>query len=113
VRLELGWGAPAGQMVISDIEQMIDEPQNRAQLDANREPDDAPLPAQLLPATGVFGIYPGPLLSHPEHHDDRALVCASELSDELERLHVFRPDRKSTRLNSSHVKISYAVFCLK
>src|SRR5690606_40142938 len=33
--------------------------------------------------------------------------------------HYFRPrttqlgDRKSTRLNSSHVKISYAVFCLK
>src|SRR6266511_4881778 len=25
----------------------------------------------------------------------------------------FRLDRKSTRLNSSHVKISYAVFCLK
>src|SRR5574340_1495906 len=24
-----------------------------------------------------------------------------------------RPDRKSTRLNSSHQKISYAVFCLK
>src|SRR5207253_8574331 len=24
-----------------------------------------------------------------------------------------RPDRKSTRLNSSHVAISYAVFCLK
>src|SRR5690349_23206507 len=28
----------------------------------------------------------------------------------IERL---RPDRKSTRLNSSHVEISYAVFCLK
>src|SRR6266699_5636055 len=25
----------------------------------------------------------------------------------------FRLDRKSTRLNSSHVRISYAVFCLK
>src|SRR5207253_11091937 len=25
----------------------------------------------------------------------------------------FRQDRKSTRLNSSHVAISYAVFCLK
>src|SRR5690349_22110382 len=25
----------------------------------------------------------------------------------------FRGDRKSTRLNSSHVEISYAVFCLK
>src|SRR5690606_40820802 len=29
------------------------------------------------------------------------------LADEINR------DRKSTRLNSSHVKISYAVFCLK
>src|SRR5690606_42073173 len=27
--------------------------------------------------------------------------------------HVWSRDRKSTRLNSSHVKISYAVFCLK
>src|SRR2546426_7678593 len=26
---------------------------------------------------------------------------------------VFRRDRKSTRLNSSHLVISYAVFCLK
>src|SRR5690606_39491876 len=34
---------------------------------------------------------------------------------ELARKHqlVLTPDRKSTRLNSSHVKISYAVFCLK
>src|SRR3989442_5320159 len=28
-------------------------------------------------------------------------------------LHVRTRDRKSTRLNSSHVRISYAVFCLK
>src|SRR5256885_6207126 len=26
---------------------------------------------------------------------------------------LLRPDRKSTRLNSSHLVISYAVFCLK
>src|SRR3989442_1921993 len=26
---------------------------------------------------------------------------------------VVEPDRKSTRLNSSHVRISYAVFCFK
>src|SRR3712207_8808930 len=31
--------------------------------------------------------------------------------DEVERLH--DRDRKSTRLNSSHANISYAVFCLK
>src|SRR5690349_23502432 len=29
------------------------------------------------------------------------------------RAGVHRSDRKSTRLNSSHVEISYAVFCLK
>src|SRR5690606_39507860 len=29
------------------------------------------------------------------------------------RFTTFERDRKSTRLNSSHVKISYAVFCLK
>src|SRR5690606_41654014 len=31
---------------------------------------------------------------------------------ESERLALIASDRKSTRLNSSHVKISYAVFCL-
>src|SRR3989442_11105529 len=29
------------------------------------------------------------------------------------RMSAWRGDRKSTRLNSSHVRISYAVFCLK
>src|SRR5690606_40977058 len=33
----------------------------------------------------------------------------SEMPDNLKQYE----DRKSTRLNSSHVKISYAVFCLK
>src|SRR5204862_5462198 len=32
---------------------------------------------------------------------------------QLERARERREDRKSTRLNSSHVEISYAVFCLK
>src|SRR5207249_10027430 len=31
----------------------------------------------------------------------------------FQSLRVKAPDRKSTRLNSSHVSISYAVFCLK
>src|SRR5436309_5399442 len=37
--------------------------------------------------------------------------CRQAQSRENEQLP--RRDRKSTRLNSSHVKISYAVFCLK
>src|SRR5207302_10851044 len=32
---------------------------------------------------------------------------------DVDQLTTDRGDRKSTRLNSSHVKISYAVFCLK
>src|SRR5690606_40764901 len=35
------------------------------------------------------------------------------LSEESGWSHLYTQDRKSTRLNSSHVKISYAVFCLK
>src|SRR5690606_40359156 len=38
------------------------------------------------------------------------LYCATAQDDFVTR---FAGDRKSTRLNSSHVKISYAVFCLK
>src|SRR5690606_41564581 len=37
-----------------------------------------------------------------------------DFSDTTQLLEWFKnEDRKSTRLNSSHVKISYAVFCLK
>src|SRR5690625_5307242 len=40
--------------------------------------------------------------------------CYVELLKELAAISDSRPrDRKSTRLNSSHVAISYAVFCLK
>src|SRR5690554_7473433 len=35
------------------------------------------------------------------------------LINEDEDDHIAALDRKSTRLNSSHVRISYAVFCLK
>src|SRR5438034_5068803 len=49
---------------------------------------------------------------------DRTLLLISGLSDEdLHQQHdpLMSPiiDRKSTRLNSSHTVISYAVFCLK
>src|SRR5438067_5514465 len=42
----------------------------------------------------------------------RALRRAHSL-ERLRHAHQSRQDRKSTRLNSSHVSISYAVFCLK
>src|SRR3712207_8698984 len=33
--------------------------------------------------------------------------------DSINKLECYKKDRKSTRLNSSHANISYAVFCLK
>src|SRR5436309_9892771 len=47
--------------------------------------------------------------------DDTAAIARDRGTCVHERTDPHRPgkDRKSTRLNSSHVKISYAVFCLK
>src|SRR5690606_40045758 len=42
-----------------------------------------------------------------EAEDERPAQRKTQLGEGLQQ------DRKSTRLNSSHVKISYAVFCLK
>src|SRR5690625_6312154 len=43
------------------------------------------------------------------------LVTKTQISSEhpLRLANLYTLDRKSTRLNSSHVAISYAVFCLK
>src|SRR5690606_41331228 len=54
-------------------------------------------------------------MAHAEGSDGRHRpFLAQTLPPDAGRALVwFRRDRKSTRLNSSHVKISYAVFCLK
>src|SRR5436305_4340313 len=41
-----------------------------------------------------------------------SVMWSEHCSYKSSRVHLKR-DRKSTRLNSSHVRISYAVFCLK
>src|SRR5699024_11512401 len=66
--------------------------------------------------------------SHPRDFDDRLIEVLAQGGNLLDHIHlpvqsgsneVLRrmnrkyTDRKSTRLNSSHVSISYAVFCLK
>src|SRR2546430_3477919 len=44
---------------------------------------------------------------------DRICAAVKALAGGKAALPVTRKDRKSTRLNSSHSQISYAVFCLK
>src|SRR5437773_4171462 len=45
-----------------------------------------------------------------EHHGDEIV---HRVYEELNKTFITPIDRKSTRLNSSHITISYAVFCLK
>src|SRR2546430_8054252 len=52
-----------------------------------------------------------PQAALPRH----AGLCAERLDERADGAQLAQPckDRKSTRLNSSHSQISYAVFCLK
>src|SRR2546430_4233944 len=64
--------------------------------------DSVEVPGQVLPAgTYVFRLADSPT--------DRHIVQIWN-ADETQ---ILATDRKSTRLNSSHSQISYAVFCLK
>src|SRR5207253_7921574 len=49
----------------------------------------------------------------PSNEDARPAVTTGDEVEHLKPEEVRWRDRKSTRLNSSHVAISYAVFCLK
>src|SRR3712207_7978889 len=49
----------------------------------------------------------------PAKVEHRALDHGRLVEHELNRFAHIEIDRKSTRLNSSHANISYAVFCLK
>src|SRR5436305_6814544 len=67
------------------------------------------------PDTAVQGIGAAAVGGGEEGVDvelQEARVALGELGEAEEDLGEER-DRKSTRLNSSHVRISYAVFCLK
>src|SRR2546422_7177237 len=62
----------------------------------------------LFPYTTLFRSVVNDGLGQPD-----ALAIALRQSAQKLCLHVGDRDRKSTRLNSSHGYISYAVFCLK
>src|SRR3712207_7972081 len=74
----------------------------------------------LFPYTTLFrSIEPAlSLLQHLQRQNLRLLEGAAKIpigveDDRFALDLILRRDRKSTRLNSSHANISYAVFCLK
>src|SRR5690349_23570197 len=68
----------------------------------------------LFPYTTLFRSFPVAVVG--SWGDQRAAVVlysAVLVMLGVSQILLWRQDRKSTRLNSSHVEISYAVFCLK
>src|SRR5690349_23043467 len=55
----------------------------------------------------------GVRVAHPDYPADELDAVASATGERIRLVLPLGGDRKSTRLNSSHVEISYAVFCLK
>src|SRR5690349_23558809 len=69
----------------------------------------------LFPYTTLFrSHYPGEYMSAVLNHSGSIDKVTFHM-EECKRmgLHVLGPRSEETRLNSSHVEISYAVFCLK
>src|SRR5690242_20958979 len=60
-------------------------------------------PSRFVVLSVTFALHPGEL-SAPVGYAELARTLGVAVGDR---------DRKSTRLNSSHMSISYAVFCLK
>src|SRR5690606_40848396 len=74
--------------------------------------DGKPVPAELE----ALALPPGSLASALVQMRTRIVEDGDKeraINEHNARTRVALEDRKSTRLNSSHVKISYAVFCLK
>src|SRR3989442_5271707 len=69
----------------------------------------------LFPYTTLFrSTAARPCGDIPHPHDEPESLAGRDVRHGLRGIRARREgDRKSTRLNSSHVRISYAVFCLK
>src|SRR5688572_31833236 len=72
---------------------------------------DVPSRLPIIPLVSSV-LFPGGVLSL-QVGIDRNVRLLKSLPDDQNLIAAFCQDRKSTRLNSSHSQISYAVFCLK
>src|SRR5437667_11919007 len=77
----------------------VSEEELQSEAELNRSKD---LLGKVVVACNLQSLNGGSLWSNAEENDEQKIARA-----------VIKLDRKSTRLNSSHITISYAVFCLK
>src|SRR5690554_329095 len=93
----LPWGELGADIVIESTGFFTDATKAKAHIDAGAKKVIISAPAKNEDGTFVIGVNEG-------DYDPETMHIISNASC---------TDRKSTRLNSSHVRISYAVFCLK
>src|SRR5206468_7946471 len=133
-----GEAGPEGDAVVLLLERVVDEVQaaEGVVLDLRDRANRVALPALVALVEQVFIRAVGPAGAHPRgqdtedrEEDERVHVRPQDGQDpaeggrfrdhregevegeETDESEGARPDRKSTRLNSSHDQISYAVFC--
>src|SRR5688572_31757024 len=70
-------------------------------------------PQHFVHLLGEHGLRDDELTHHVDHAVDLLEVDTDRLYAVAPFVGTHAADRKSTRLNSSHSQISYAVFCLK
>ena len=92
LRTELASDAATGRQLVADGATVKPAESWGLPLLGEDTQDFGPTPYYFEPAITYRGVY------YPHFHDGTDIAV---------------PDRKSTRLNSSHMSISYAVFCLK
>src|SRR2546430_13418212 len=70
-------------------------------------------PEMFAELTERDGIIPAPYMARNLWVQERSVGEVLDRRELADLLKTIEEDRKSTRLNSSHSQISYAVFCLK
>src|SRR5947209_15302111 len=83
--------------------QFPDHPIGASVFDSDARPEDVSVAVTLEPQKTSFRFV---------NEDRRLLHQRARNCEAIIRVLFFSRDRKSTRLNSSHANISYAVFCL-
>src|SRR3712207_9051783 len=75
--------------------------------------DTATTEIYTLSLHDALPIFPDLSRPHCQHQGCDAMADPPNSDATSPTARTVKPDRKSTRLNSSHANISYAVFCLK